>query len=99
MGRYRGGYSIGFEGDGVGIVPHVDTFDTLSTGVTVGMVVHLLKRHKEIDGGRGGGAGSRTLFAREGSMRLSLKDGRLVWEVNTTAGLAKAVGVTKLSVV
>jgi hypothetical protein len=41
MYRHRGGYAIGFDGDcAVGLIPHIDTFDGLSTGVTIGMVVH-----------------------------------------------------------
>ena len=84
-------------------MPYTHSFDTIATGLTVGMVVH-----PSLDEDGGGPARGRalapptleTLIARNGIFRLSLDNSngrRLRWTVATAEGpVATAVGTTRL---
>lgn len=83
-------------------MPYTHSFDTIATGLTVGMVVH-----PSLDEDGGGPARGRalapptleTLIARNGIFRLSLDNSngrRLRWTVATAEGpVATAVGTTR----
>ena len=105
LGLYRGGYALGFDGEkSYGVLPNWPDLDATRSQITIGVVLHTGANSGDDRGdGDGAGAGavpdanSQTICNRPGVWRLSLEQGKVQFSVNTTKGIAVAVGSTVLA--